>query len=293
MRKMFNKSTILLMALIVLTAMTLLTGCGQPGSKDAPQEPAKDDQGKAALSGTVTIAGSTSVQPLSEELAAAFMSIHPGVRIEVSGGGSGAGVKAAQTGAADIGAASRALKSDETGVIGQAIAVDGIAVIVHPSNPIDDISFEILQKIFRGEITDWNQVGGQKSGGIVVINREEGSGTRGAFHEIVVGDKNEFVSTAIIQNSTGAVREAVSQDVNAIGYISLGGINNSIKTLKVNGVEPTAEKVKAQAYPVARPFNYVLNDGTQLSKEAQAFIDFILSDEGQRIVVQNGFVSVK
>lgn len=276
-----SKSLVLLVAILLMAAL-FAVGCGQ----------GKQDSETSALRGTVTIAGSTSVQPLSEELANAFMAKNPRVRIEVSGGGSGAGVKAAESGAADIGAASRGLKADETGVTAIAIAIDGIAVIVHPENPVSDLPFEDIQKIFRGEITNWSQIGGA-SASIVVVNREEGSGTRGAFHEIVVGDKNEFVRTSIIQNSTGAVREAVSNDVNAIGYISLGGINNSIKTLKVDGVEPTLEMVKAQKYPVARPFNYVVKKDAQLSDVAQAFVDFILSDEGQKVVEENGLVPVK
>lgn len=287
MRRMFKSRKIVLFIAVVLMA-GIFAGCGQ-SNQDSGTNNENNTPEEPTLSGTVTIAGSTSVQPISEELASAFMGLNSGVRIEVSGGGSSAGVKAADSGAADIGAASRELKAEESGVTGIVIAIDGIAVIIHPENPLSDLSFEQIQAIFRGEITNWSEVGGPNNN-IVVVNREEGSGTRGAFHEIVVGDKNDFASTAIIQNSTGAVREAVSNDVNAIGYVSLGGINDSIKPVKVNGVEPTVEKVKAKEYPVARPFNYVVKKGAQLSNEAQAFVDFILSDDGQAIVEENGLV---
>ncbi|MBS3970753.1 MAG: phosphate ABC transporter substrate-binding protein [Clostridia bacterium] len=285
------KSKRLVFVVVLLMAALFAVGCGQGNQgSETPKEDPKPET--PALSGTVTIAGSTSVQPLSEELANAFMAKNPGVRIEVSGGGSGAGIRAAESGAADIGAASRGLKADEIGVTSIAIAIDGIAVIVHPENPVNDLPFEDIQKIFRGEITNWSQVGGGNAN-IVVVNREEGSGTRGAFHELVVGEDNDFVSTAIIQNSTGAVREAVLNDVNAIGYISLGGINDSIKTVMVDGVEPTVENVRAQQYPIARPFNYVVKKDAQLSDVAQAFVDFVLSDEGQKVVEENGLVPVK
>ncbi|KUO49844.1 MAG: phosphate-binding protein [Desulfitibacter sp. BRH_c19] len=284
-----SRKIILLLA-VVLMAGLFAMGCGQ-SNQDSGTKNENDTLEEARLSGTITIAGSTSVQPISEELASVFMDLNSDVRIEVSGGGSSAGVRAAESGAADIGAASRKLKDEESSVSGIVIAIDGIAVVVTPENPVNDLSFEEIQKIFRGEITNWSEVGGADAN-IVVVNREEGSGTRGAFHEIVVGDKNDFVNTAIIQNSTGAVREAVSNDVNAIGYVSLGGINDSVKPLMVDGVEATIDNIKSDKYPVARPFNYVVKNGTQLSDIAQAFVDFILSADGQAIVGENGFVPV-
>jgi len=236
------------------------------------------------------MAGSTSVQPLSEELAAVFMDEHPGVRLEVSGGGSGAGVVAAQENTADFGAASREIKDDETGIKTYTIAIDGIAVIVHLDNGVEDLALEDIQKIFSGEITNWSEVGGADEN-IVVVSREEGSGTRGAFDDIVLGDA-VLVDTALIQNSTGAVAEAVSTEVNAIGYVSTGSLEDDVKPLLVDGVEPTSEEIVAGNYPVARPFNYVSNEDEALSELAQAFLDFVLSEEGQQVVEDKGFVKV-
>ncbi len=275
---LFRKNSLLTMTMILVVGVFLLTGCGSNDSSDG-------------LSGTITMTGSTSVQPLSEELAAEFMKINRDARLEVAGGGSGGGIRAAQEGTADIGASSRALKADEKGVVVHTIAIDGIAVIVHPSNKINNLSFEDITKIYLGEITNWSEVGGEDSS-IVEVSREEGSGTRGAFDEIVLDNKS-LVATAIIQNSTGSVREAVSNDVNAIGYVSIGGLNNSVKPVKVNNVEPTVATIQSGSYAIARPFIYLTKEGQEPSKLTQAFIDFVLSEEGQAVVAKNGYVPVK
>lgn len=256
---------------IFMTAVLVLAGCGSSEE-------------------TVTLAGSTSVQPLAEELANGFMNKNDNARIEVAGGGSGAGVRAAQTGTADIGMASRAIKDDETGIEPIVIAIDGIAVVVNPSNEISDLTLDQVRDIFSGKINNWQEVGG-KDADIVVVNREEGSGTRDAFSEIVLGSES-FVEDAIIQNSTGAVRESVSQDGSAIGYISVGGINDSVKAISVDGAEATEDNIKQELYPIARPFNFLISDSEEISKTAQAYIDYILSSEGQAIVADSGYVSV-
>lgn len=275
----FKKSSSFSIAISFIFGMFLLTGCGSESNVND------------TLSGTITMAGSTSVQPLSEELAAGFMQIHKDARLEVAGGGSGGGIRSAQEGTADIGASSRTIKSDETGVVAHTIAIDGIAVVVHPNNPTNNISFEDIAKIFLGEITNWSEVGGEDVD-IVVVTREEGSGTRGAFDEIVL-DKKELVSTAIVQNSTGSVREAVSNDVNAIGYVSIGGLNNSVKAIEVNNMQPTVANIQSGAYPIARPFIYLTTEGKELSELIQAYLEFVLSQEGQAIVAENGYVPVK
>ncbi len=304
-----KKKYLVLFMLAFFVLVPLLAACGNNDSEEEPEETEEveetaneeaddaeadseesNESESAGVEGTVTIAGSTSVQPLSEELAAVFMEQNPEARIEVSGGGSGAGVTAAQENAADFGAASREIKEDETGVIDTVIAIDGIAVIVNPDNPVSDVALEDITKIFSGEITNWSEVGGDDAD-IVVVSREDGSGTRDAFTEIVLGDA-ELVDSALIQNSTGAVAETVSNDPNAIGYISVGSLNDSVKGLAVDGAEPTAEDIKSGAYPVSRPFNYVHNEETELSEVAQAFLDFILSDEGQQIVEEQGFISI-
>ena len=295
MRKIFGNKTVLLVALVALAAMLALAGCGNSGDEgdlsDNKSE-GEDAKNETKLSGTVTTAGSTSVQPLSEELATAFMDKYTEIRVEVSGGGSSAGVKAAHTETADIGAASRKLKDSEKGVQAVTIAKDGISVAVHPSNPVEDITKEQVQKLFTGEIANWNELGGPDAN-IVVVIREEGSGTRGAFHEMAVGKDNSFTEDAIIQNSNGAVREAVSQDENAVGFVSLGAINDTIKTLKVEGAPPTLDAILSGDYPIARPLNYVLKEGKELSEVAQTYLDFVLSKEGQDIAKEMGYIPVK
>ncbi|MCM3740763.1 phosphate ABC transporter substrate-binding protein [Oceanobacillus luteolus] len=296
---MNKKYLLLLMAALF---MVLLAACGgsdaeDEGTDNAETENTDSSSGDSAegegtsLEGTITMAGSTSVQPLSEELAAAFMDIHPDTRLEVSGGGSGAGVTAAQSNAADFGAVSREIKEEETGIEAVVIAIDGIAIIAHPDNPVADIALEDVSKIFSGEVTNWSEVGGDDQD-IVVVSREEGSGTRGAFTDIVLDGEDTLVESALIHNSTGGVLEAVASDPNAIGYASTGSMSDSVKGLAVDGVEPTDENIKSGDYKVSRPFNYVTNEDEELSELAQAFLDFVLSEEGQSVVEDNGFISV-
>ena len=291
----------ILLLLVSLFTVAVLVGCAEDDTEDTTNDtPAEDEVESndddvaedvgATLEGTITMAGSTSVQPLSEELANVFMDEHSGVRLEVSGGGSGSGITAAQENTADFGAVSRDVRDDETGIKTYTIAIDGIAVIAHSDNEINDITLEDVRKIFNGEITNWSEVGGADEA-IVVVSREEGSGTRGAFDDIVLGDE-ALVASALIQNSGGAVREAVSSEANAIGYLSTGSLNDTVKGLAVDGVEPTPENIVAGDYSVARPFNYVANKDEDLSALAQAFLDFILSDEGQQVVEDQGYVKV-
>lgn len=291
---MRKKHFLVIMLTFVVTA--LLVACG--GNNDSDENASENNTGgdveetdnEASLEGTITMAGSTSVQPLSEELAAAFMEKHPNVRLEVSGGGSGAGVTAAQENAADFGAVSREIKEDETGINEYVIAIDGIAIVVHPDNPVSDLALEDVAKIFTGEITNWSEVGGDDQD-IVVVSREDGSGTRGAFTDIVLGDA-ELTESALIHNSTGGVLEAVANDPNAIGYASLGSMDDNVKGLAIDGAEPTEENIKSGEYTVSRPFNYVTNADSELNELAQAYLDFVLSDEGQKVVEENGFISV-
>ncbi|MDO7786018.1 phosphate ABC transporter substrate-binding protein [Desulforamulus aquiferis] len=277
-----SKKLIILLALVVAAAVAF-TGCGQK-KEEAP----KEEEKAAGLSGSITIAGSTSVQPLSEELAEAFMSKNSGVTINVQGGGSSAGIKAAKEGAAQIGASSRELKSEEKdGINEYMIALDGIAVVVNSKNEINELTMEQIQKIFTGEVTNWKDFGGQDAA-ITVVNREAGSGTYGAFEELVIGSDKKYTDKALTQPSTGAVRTTVAGDVNAIGYISLGSLNDEVKGIKVDGVEPTVENVKSGAFKISRPFLYLTKG--EPNEVSKAFIDFVMSAEGQNIVKDAHFI---
>lgn len=282
----------LIIGLIVVLSMFVLVGCngGQPVVDNNDQQD--------TLTGSVVIAGSTSVQPLSEELAAEFMAKNPRVSVEVQGGGSSVGVKSANNGIADIGAASRELKSSEEGLglTTYVIAKDGIAVVINPECEVEDLSIEQVKKIYTGEITNWNEVGGADAD-IIVVSREEGSGTRGAFVEITkVEDKDasgnkvdQTTIDALVQPSTGAVKQTVSNTPNSIGYISLGALDNTVKAVTIEGAEATETNILAGTYKIARPFLYITKG--EVSEAAQAYIKFVLN-EGQEIVGQE-FISVK
>jgi phosphate transport system substrate-binding protein len=281
-----------LIALVLILALSLVVGCNKQENQEAPQGKI-NEQEEATLSGNLKLAGSTSVQPLAEELAMRFMELNRDVRIDIAGGGSGAGIESAVNGAADIGMASREVKDSEKAANPTLkpiiIAQDGIAVIVSNANSINGLSLEQVKDIFSGKITNWKDLGG-KDANITVVNREEGSGTRGAFEEIVLGD-NKFTDKAAIQNSTGAVKTAVSADENAIGYISMGSMSDDVKGLKIGGIEPTTDNVKSNQYPIARPFNFLVSG--EAEGLATAFIDWVMDNEAQKIIVENGFISVK
>ncbi len=278
-------------ALVTVLALGALAGCGKQGGSA--------DSGNA-ITGTVVTAGSTSVQPLSEELAAVFMDENPGITIEVQGGGSGQGIKAIQEKIADFGALSREVKEEEKAAVAQeyVIAKDGVAVIVNRDSKVEELTLEQIKKIYTGEITNWKDVGGVDAS-IVVVSREEGSGTRGAFTEITkVAGKNEAgvevdntTKNSLVQGSTGAVMQTVATTPNTIGYVSLGSLSDTVKAVKVEGVAPTEETVLSGEYKISRPFLYVA--GGEPSEAAKLFIDFILSEEGQKIVEESGFVPVK
>jgi phosphate transport system substrate-binding protein len=243
----------------------------------------------SSSSGTITEAGSTTVQPVAEKLAAAFKQKNPGVTVTIQGGGSSVGIKSAADGTVDIGAASRELKSDEPKLVTHLLARDGIAVIVHPGNTVTGLTKDQVVKIFTGEITNWNQVGGG-SGTITVVSREEGSGTRGAFEEMVMG-KSLIAAKAILQPSNGALRTSVSTTPLSIGYLSLGYLDNTVKALSIDGTAPTAENSKSGKYPIVRPLYFLTKEQpTGLVKE---FIDFCLDNEGQEIIEKEGYLSAK
>lgn len=285
----FAKSKVLLLIAILALGAFIVGGCGQTADKDQND---KGDSKEQGLSGSITIAGSTSVQPFSDVLAEEFMAQHPEVQINVQGGGSSQGVAAAVSGAADIGAASRELKEDEKsqGLNVTRIALDGVAVIVNPANEkISDLTMEQVRNIYLGNITNWQELGGDNAP-ITVVCREEGSGTRDAFESIIM-DKEKISNKVIIQNSNGAVRTAVAGDKNSIGFVSLAIVNDEVKAVKIEGIEPTVENIKNNTYKVYRPFNYLTKG--EPDELVKAFIEYVLSDEGQKIMVEEGAISVK
>jgi phosphate transport system substrate-binding protein len=236
----------------------------------------------------LTIAGSTSVQPFAEILAEHYMTLHPDFIINVQGGGSSAGIKSVLSGTANIGMSSRELKPDEASLTVIPIALDGLALIVHPSNPIRNLTLEQVRDIYSGKIDDWSEVGGP-AWEIHIVTREEGSGTRSAFTDLVMG-KIEIDPHAIVQDSNGSVREVVVGDKAAIGYISLGLVNEQVKSLEIDGVPATTQTIINNDYKLWRRF-LLLIDGNETVQETQ-FIDFVLSQEGQSILTAEGLVPV-
>ncbi len=230
----------------------------------------------------ITIVGSTSVQPAAEALATEYMKKNPDVKITVQGGGSSVGIKSVQDGTADIGTTSKNLKDDESkGLTQWELGKDGIAIVVNKENKVSGLTLEQIKGIFSGEITNWKEVGGS-DGEINVIVREEGSGTRDAILEMVLGSKDaKFVKGAIVQSSTEAVQQAVAQDPNAIGFISYAAVKDS-KALKVDNVAPTVETILDGTYKIQRPFIFLVKG--EPAGSVKAFIDWANGPEGQGIL---------
>lgn len=282
-----NKRKLIALGLAAVLALGIFAGC----AKD--EAPAPDTGSEARLSGTVSVVGSTSVAPHAQKIADAFMAQNPDVKVDVQGVGSTAGVKAANEGAADIGMASRNLKTAEKewGLDEHVIAYDGIAVVVNPENGVGQMEVEDATKIFKGEITNWKELGGTDEE-ILVVSREAGSGTRGAFEELMeLQEKNaegKKVSAvradALIAEGNGAVKANVASKSYSIGYISLSYIDESVKPVTIAGAEPTVENILGGSYKVSRPF-LMLSKG-ELSDVAQAYLDFVFSAEGQEIVAE-------
>jgi phosphate transport system substrate-binding protein len=238
----------------------------------------------------VNVVGSTSVQPFAEFLAEEYMANRPGENVEVQGGGSTAGLQAVANGLADIGMCSRSLTDDETKLFtGTTIARDGLAIVVNPANPVSVLTTEQLRGLFSGAIRNWKEVGGP-DGAVWPITREEGSGTRESFVHLVMG-KERISRGALTQESNGAVKELVKGDPAAIGYMSLGLVGTELRAVKVDGVEPTAQNVIAGTYKLTRPFLFITQGA--LRPDAQQFMDYVLSPEGQNTLESEGLVREK
>ena len=282
------------LSLALLLTLALLVGCGSNnGGSNNSGNANNGSEGQDAtetLSGTVNTDGSTSMKDVMGVLKETFNELNPDVTINYSGTGSGAGIEAVLAGNVDIGLSSRALKpeEEEKGAVGHVVALDGVAVVVNPANGVEDLSVEDIAKIFTGEITNWKDLGGEDME-IAVLGREDGSGTRTAFEEIVGVEgkcvyKNEY-------NSTGDVIGAVASNPNAIGYASLSAVDDTVKAVKVGGVAPSEETVKDGTYTIQRPFVMVTMEGVTLSDAAQAFLNYAMSDEVAEYIAKAGAVA--
>ena len=275
---------IICIALAAVMALSL-AACGNTTKEtDAPAvtEAAK-------LTGTVSTDGSTSMEKVIGALKETFEGENAGVEVTYNPTGSGSGIKAVQEGRCDIGLSSRALKAEEEeqGLVGTVLAYDGIAVIVNPENTVEDLTVEQIAAIYKGEITNWSEVGGMDAE-IVLVGREAGSGTRSGFEEIVgVEDLCQYRQEL---TSTGDVITAVSQNPGAIGYASLASVKDTVKAIKVGGVAPSDETVKDETYAIQRPFVLVTKEGTALTETAQAFFDFITSEAAREVITAAGVV---
>ena len=285
-------------ALCLILALSL-AACGQTAAPAATTAPAASAATAAAeapattaaakLSGTVATDGSTSMEKVIGALGEAFMEANPDTTFTYNPTGSGSGIQAVQEGRCDIGLSSRALKDaeKEAGLTETVLAYDGIAMIVNPANPVEDLSLEQIADIYTGKITSWSEVGGNDSQ-IVLIGREAGSGTRGGFEEIVgVVDACQYRQEL---SSTGDVITTVAQNPDAIGYASLAAVKDTVKALKVAGVTPTEATVKDGTYTIQRPFVLATKTGEKLNDVAQAFFDYATSADAGEIITAAGAV---
>ena len=276
------------LTLTAALALSLLTACG---SKDtAADNSDSSTPTETTLSGTVSTDGSTSMEKVINSLGESFMLANKDVKFTYNPTGSGSGIQAVSEGRCDIGLSSRALKDDEkaSGLTETILALDGIAVVVNPENPVSDLDVDTIAKIYTGEITNWKDVGGNDAE-IVLIGREAGSGTRDGFESIT--DTKDACQYRQELTSTGDVINTVSQNPNAIGYASLSAVGDSVKALTVGGVEATEATVKDGSYVVQRPFVLVTKEGTELSAAAQAFFDYALSADAASIISAAGAVA--
>lgn len=266
-----------IIALSIALVTTLSVGCGK----------------KTDSSNSVTISGSTSVGPLIEKEGEAFKASNSGISIKVNQLGSSAGIKDTINGIVEIGMSSRDLKPDEKseGLKEVEIAYDGIALITNKSNTVKSLTMDQVKNIYTGKFTNWKDVGG-KDMPIVVVSREDGSGTRDSFQEIVGYASESLLKEAQIGDGSGNIKSTVATNENAIGYISFEYLDENVNVLQLDGVQPTSENVINKTYKISRPFLLVYKED-KATDNSKKFIDFILSTEGQKIVEENGLIKVK
>ena len=281
---------LLSLALTAALALSVLTACGSKTDNSSDKDSGNDAQ-TATISGTVSTDGSTSMEKVINSLGESFMAMNKDVKFTYNPTGSGSGIQAVSEGRCDIGLSSRALKSDEkeSGLTETVLALDGIAIVVSPENPVSDLDVDTIAKIYTGEITNWKDVGGNDAE-IVLIGREAGSGTRDGF-ESITGTKDACAYRQEL-TSTGDVINTVSKNPNAIGYASLSAVGDSVKALTVGGVAATEDTVRDGSYVVQRPFVLVTKTGSELSPAAQAFFDYATSGAVADIIANAGAVAI-
>ncbi len=263
----------LLFCVILLAVITLFAACRGPATNQSG----------------LTLAGSTSVQPFAEKLAEHYMKTAPDAIINVQGGGSSAGIQAVRSGAAQAGMSSRELADEEKDLRPITIALDAIAVIVHPHNPIVNLDLKDLRAIYSGQITNWKVLGGDDHR-IHCFTREEGSGTREAFEKKVM-EHDPISLENLVQDSNGAVLELVAQDSHSIGYISFGIVNTRVKAVAIDNIAPTEENFVGKRYKLIRPFLFVFRE--EPAGLAKSFVDYVLGEEGQHLLKLEGLIPVK
>ncbi len=274
---------------LVLVCLLLTAGLVFAGGQS---EGAADSEG---LSGNYAFGGSTTLEGFLRPAIDEFTEMHPGVTISYDAPGSSAGVKGALDGTYSLGAASRKIKPEEieAGAVGVAVALDGVAIVVNKETvTIDNLTMDQISEIFQGKISNWKEVGGPDHA-ITVVNRDEASGTRAAFHEVAVGKKDSFTDSAIITTGNGDMVSKVGSIPYAVGYCGFAYIEKDpgTKAVTVEGVEPTMANVLSMEFPVQRPLNMVYKG--ELGEVEQAFLDFLLSADGQAIIAEEGFIKVK
>lgn len=303
-----------LIALLTMSALAVgtLAGCGNTAATDtaasaadtaaeptveavstAADEAADTSADKYAdLSGSVSMSGSTSMEKLANAVAESFMEKYPNVTVTAEFTGSSAGIESVLAGSVDIGNSSRNLKDDEksAGAVENIVAIDGIAVVTDPANKVEDLTKDQLVSIYTGETKNWSEVGGDDQA-IVVVGREAGSGTRGAFEELLdIADACVYANEL---DSTGAVMAKVASTPGAIGYVSLDVVDDSVKALKLDGVDATEENIKAGNYALSRPFVMATKGEISEQKtEVQALFDYLSSDEGKALIKSVGLITV-
>lgn len=293
MRKRFMRNGLLVGIVILVMALALFAaGCGE---SDSQEEETTTTNTESEFSGTVKASGSTTVLPLAQEAATGFMEDNPDVTVEVQGGGSSTGITQVKEGVVDIGDASRDLKEEEDdgALVDHKIAFDIIAVVVNPGVTVTDLTTDQVKGLFTGAIKNWSEVGGADAE-VVVVSRDQASGTREMFDKEALGTSKEApvepVESAIETNSNGIMRETVASTANSIGYLSYGYINDSVKPVNYNGVEPTIANAKADTYPLAR-YLHMFTKGAP-EGAVKGYIDYVLSDAFQTDVVSKDYIPI-